>query len=204
MDRGVFMRYIILTMAGLTVPPNRAFAMPSPSPTTTPFPWDECDVNDALPYDRPLEFKMRTLDGPDFDLASYRGKALLLNIFATWCGPCYKEMPFVVEAASTYAARGFAVVGIDSEESDNAVRAFRKRFNITFPIAMDANGGFTRALEVGKSRADVLFPTSLFIDPGGYLWCMQQGGMGSDELNYRVERFLGASFSSPSPHAAGW
>jgi thiol-disulfide isomerase/thioredoxin len=166
-----------------------------------------CDVSNALPYDRPLGLKMATLSGPDFDLTAYRGKAVLLNIFATWCGPCNTEMPYIVDAASTYAGRGLAVIGVDAGEADRAVSAFRSKYDITFPIAMDRSGGLTQALEVGSTNADSVFPVSLFIDPGGYLYCMQRGAMQKDELAYRVEHFLHASFPAsvrpaPSPRTS--
>jgi thiol-disulfide isomerase/thioredoxin len=123
----------------------------------------------------------------------------LLNIFATWCGPCNQEMPYIVDAASTYAGRGLAVIGVDAGEADRAVSAFRSKYDITFPIAMDRGGGLTRALEVGSTNADAVYPVSLFIDPRGYLYCMQRGAMQKDELTYRIEHFLHASFPSPSP-----
>jgi thiol-disulfide isomerase/thioredoxin len=176
-------------------------ASPSPAPSTspTPFPWDMCAQSAALPYDHPLGLKMRVLDGPDLDLVSYRGKAVLLNIFATWCGPCNNEMPYVVEAATEFADRGLVVVGIDAREPDDTVRAFRKKYGITFPIAMDHNGGFVRALEAGRSSDTVAYPVSLFIDPSGYLYCVQNGAMSRYELRYRIDHFLAESFASPSP-----
>ena len=147
------------------------------------------------------------LDGPDFDLVKYRGQAVLLHIFATWCGPCNREMPHIVEAAAEYAPRGLTIVGIDSSESDNTVRAFRKRYGMTFPIAMDANGSFVQALEIGVSRnADINYPVTLFIDPNGYLYCDFIGSMGRRQLRYRIEHFLaaaaGAIVPRPSPSAS--
>ena len=129
-----------------------ASGAPAPAPTATPFAWDMCEQNPALPYDHPLGLKMRVLDGPDFDLTAYRGHPTILHIFATWCEPCAIEMPNIVAAAQTYADRGLKIVGIDVRESDNAVRAYRKKFNIPFPIAMDENGGFSRVLENGIAR----------------------------------------------------
>ena len=136
---------------------------------------------------------MRVLDGPNFNLAAYRGQAVMLHIFATWCGPCNTEMPYVVEAAQEYAPRGLAVIGIDAREEDNTVRAFRKRFGIPFPVAMDADGTFVRVLEVGDQGATINFPVTLFIDPNGYLYCQMVGGMSRSELRYRIEHFLAVS-----------
>lgn len=196
MDRGEFVKILGLALAG--------GASPSPSPTASPNKWDECDVDAALPYDRPLGLKMRVLDGPDFDLVKYRGQPVLLHIFATWCGPCNREMPHIVEAAADYAPRGLSVVGIDSMEPDDTVRAFRKRYGITFPIAMDANGTFVKVLEVGaRSSADINYPVTLFIAPNGYLYCDLIGSRGRREMRYRIERFLEASAApQPSPSSS--
>ena len=176
-----------------------ATAAPSPRP------WDICLQNPTLPYDRPLAMKMRVLDGPDFDLIKYRGMATLLHIFASWCEPCAVEMPHIVDIATAYAARGLRVVGIDYRESDNTVRAYRKRFGIPFPIAMDEDGTFTEALEEGR-RTTIELPASLYVTPDGYLYCYTQGSTKNPglELTYRIEKFLNqappaAAALAPSP-----
>ncbi|HZV77292.1 MAG TPA: TlpA disulfide reductase family protein [Candidatus Babeliales bacterium] len=197
MDRLEFLSALAAALAGAAPVPS-----PSPSPTTSSNPWDECTTSGALPYDRPIGLKMRVLDGPDFDLIKYRGQAVLLHIFATWCGPCNKEMPYVVEAAADYAPHGLAVIGIDSREQDNTVRAFRKRYGIAFPIAMDADGTFVQVLEVGMKHGTVNFPVTLFIDPDGYLYCDLVGGVSRGQLRYRIERFLTASAGALKPAAS--
>ncbi|HEX4014486.1 MAG TPA: TlpA disulfide reductase family protein [Candidatus Cybelea sp.] len=176
--------------------------VPSPGPRTVPKRWDECAQNPGLPYDRPLGLTMRVLDGPDFDLIKYRGRAVLINIFATWCGPCNGEMPYVVEAEEDFASRGLSVVGIDAREEDDTVRAFRKRYDITFPIAMDRNGTFVKVLEVGANGRNVVYPVSLFVDPNGFLTCDVIGAMGRRQLRYRIERSLATSapaIATPAP-----
>ena len=145
MDRVEF-----LTLLGFAFA-SSASPLPSSSPSASPSPWDQCEQSNALAYDRPLGLTMRVLDGPEFNLMKYRGQPVLLHIFATWCGPCNREMPHMVEAAQDYASRGLAVIGIDAREEDDTVRAFRKRYGITFPIAMDANGTFVNVLELGRT-----------------------------------------------------
>lgn len=188
LDRVLFLKSLAAAFA--------AAATPKPIVTASPDPWDMCLQNPVLPYDHPLELKMRVLDGPDFDLMKYRGSPTILHIFATWCEPCAVEMPFIVDAAQKYAAKGLKVVGIDAEESDNAVRAYRKKYNIQFPIAMDERGGFTAALENGN-RGAWKIPVSLFITPDGYLYCYKEGTTKNpgDELTYRIEKFLKATSS---------
>ena len=133
---------------------------------------------------------MRVLDGPDFDLMKYRGRPVMLNIFATWCGPCNDEMPIVVDASTKYADKDLAIIGIDVDEKDNTVRGFRKKFSIPFPIAMDENGGFAYALENGTKKNSISFPNTLFIRPDGLLYCFVERAMFKDEFTYRTEAFL--------------
>lgn len=179
MDRALFIQSVLAALAA------------SPSPSASPLPWDICTKNPVLPYDHPLDLKMQTLDGPDFHLLSYRGSAVLLNIFASWCGPCNKEQPALVELAAQYAPQGLVTVGINDREPDDVVRHYRKKFNIGFPIAMDRTGVFTQALQAGSHRdIEKWIPTSLFITPQGYLYCYISESFSRDELDYRIKKFL--------------
>jgi thiol-disulfide isomerase/thioredoxin len=186
-----------------------ATAVPSPQSSVihiesaTPAPWDLWDKS-PLPYDKPIEITMDLLDAgkTQFKLSHYRGYAVVLNIFATWCGPCNHEQPRLVDTAARYASKGLAVIGIDCADEDDAVRAYRKKYAITYPIAMDRNGGFSYGLEVGKDRGNIVFPVSIFIAPDGYLYGTLIGSMGSDELEYRVKKFLADAsqeIATPSP-----
>lgn len=177
---------------------NTAPAEPFVEPTLNPK--YKCWRNPGLPYGTPLGLKLETLDGPDFDLAAHRGKVVLLNIFATWCGPCREEAPFVVRLSEKYAARGLYVVGIDDREPDDTVRQFRKQFAITYPIAMDRKGILSKNLE---GTPDESLPSTLLIGPRGYLRCYVPGEMDKDELEYRIKRALFGSEQNlePSPLA---
>lgn len=170
-------------------------AVPSPTPSENP--WDLCTKNPVLPYDHPLDLKMQTLDGPDFHLLSYRGLAVMLNIFASWCPPCNKEQPAIVELAAEYAPQGLVTVGINDREPDDVVRHYRKKYGITYPIAMDRGGAFSQALQAGSHRdIERTIPTWLFVTPSGYLYCYASEEFARDELDYRIKKFL--AFSPPT------
>jgi thiol-disulfide isomerase/thioredoxin len=190
-----------------------AAAAPSPSPrpsvttivSSTPAPWDLWDKS-PLPYDMPLEITMELLDAgqEQFKLSHYRGSPVVLNIFATWCGPCNKEQPYLVDAAARYASKGLALIGIDCRDSDDAVRAYRKKYGITYPIAMDRDGWFSLGLERDNQPGNIQFPVSLFIAPNGFLYGTLIGGTSADELEYRLKKFLAdvsqeTTTPSPSP-----
>ena len=158
-----------------------------------------CTPNTVLPYDRPLGLRIQELDAPDFDLAKYRGQGVVLNIFATWCGACQYELPYLLAAAKQYADRGVRVVLVDYDERDNTVRHFRSKEHVTLPIAMDRSGGFTRALEIGTNYRDLLFPSTLFIAPDGRLTCFVQRAMDADEWDREIDKIVPAA--SPTGRA---
>ncbi|HSL72683.1 MAG TPA: TlpA disulfide reductase family protein [Longimicrobiales bacterium] len=85
------------------------------------------------------EFAARTLSGDSLRLSELRGNPILLNIWATWCIPCRKEMPELEALHKTYAARGLRVIGVSVDEgsADDAVRAYTKEFGITYTILRD-------------------------------------------------------------------
>jgi thiol-disulfide isomerase/thioredoxin len=174
---------------------------PRPSPTGAPSgdPFDQCDDNPAIPYNRPVGLQMRVLDGPDFDLMKYRGYVVWINIFATWCPPCNHEQAGVVALAQKYYDRGLRVIGLNFRESDDTVRAYRKKYGIEFPIMMDAHGSFSRALQQSSSDSMLAFPAHLMFTPWGYLYCYRLGSMERDELVHKLEALMTTLPSPPPP-----
>ncbi len=166
---------------------------------SSPAPDDDspvCDQNPVLPYDKRLEIKDSALDGPPFDLAKYRGYAVWINIFATWCAPCREEQPIVVSTAAKYRAQGLRTIGLFANESDDAIRAYRAKFDITFPLVRDAEGYLTMNLQ--GSSTEMTFPSHLFIDGNGVLYCYEIGGLGTDTIENIVTNLLKTT-ESPLP-----
>lgn len=125
----------------------------------------------SLPEHRPIAWKMDVLDGPEFDLTVYRGKVVFINVFATWCGPCNSEQPAVVRFAEAHPD-DTAVIGMNYEEYDDKVRAYRKKFAIPYPIAMDRQGKILRGVYTGQKMA---FPMTIVFHPDGTLSCAWEG-----------------------------
>ncbi|MBV8082537.1 MAG: TlpA family protein disulfide reductase [Candidatus Eremiobacteraeota bacterium] len=177
MDRGAFLAGCGALTLALSRPP------------------DLCTHNEVLPYNDPLELKMRVLDGPDFALSQYSGYVVWMNIFTTWCPPCQKEQAFVVKASIDGYDRGLRVIGIDCAEDDDVVRAYRKKYAIPYPIAMDQKGGFSYALE---SKTKLEFPAHIFITPSGYLDCYVVGEMSEQEITRKLDSMLAAPTPKPT------
>src|ERR1700675_315120 len=107
------------------------------------------------------EFAVKGIDGSAVNLADARGKVVLLNFWATWCGPCRMEVPDLVELQKKYQDR-LQVIGLVVDDADeDGVRKFAKRYGINYPIAMATD---EMRFQFGGVPA---LPTSFIIDPQG-------------------------------------
>lgn len=109
------------------------------------------------------DFALQTIDGKRVTLAQYRGKTLVLNVWATWCPPCRLETPDLGRSARELRARGVEFLGVDITEDAPIVRAFVAAKGPPYPQAVDRTKAFERAYDVES------FPTTYVIDPRGIL-----------------------------------
>ena len=133
---------------------------------------------------RALELRLPLAGGGEVDLAHYRGQVVLVNFWATWCGPCRAEMPAMERAYQTHGPRGFAVLAVDVQEREPEVLAFLREVGATFPSAIDANGEATRAWRA------VGLPTSFLIDRQGIIREVRVGPFTDEMLEERLTRLL--------------
>jgi peroxiredoxin len=134
------------------------------------------------------DFELGTLDGERFALSELRGKAVLLNFWATWCPPCRSEMPAMQQAHTDYGSDAFVILAVNSTYQDRSadVEAFVLEGGLTFPVLLDITG------EVSALYKVYSMPTSFFIDPEGIIREIVIGGPMSEALlRTRVDRLLG-------------
>src|SRR5580658_4692926 len=87
--------------------------------------------------ERVPEFSLPDTSGHKVALRQFKDKVILLDFWATWCGPCKKEMPGYEELYRRYKSRGLVVVGIALDSSPAQVRAFAKKYGITYPLLIN-------------------------------------------------------------------
>jgi len=102
-----------------------------------------CDKN---PKAANLNFVLKDSEGKDYNLASQKGKVILLDFWATWCPPCKVEIPWFVEFQRTYGPKGFIVIGVSVDDPASALKPFGEQYNVNYPLL------------VGDGRADIKGP----------------------------------------------
>ena len=122
-------------------------------------------------------FRLRAPDGASVALTDFRGRHVLLNFWASWCGPCRGETP-ALQAFFEERAPGLVVVGVNQQESREAAAAFAGEFGVTYPIALDADGRVSAAYRVSTG-----LPVSFLIDPAGVVRAIHRGALTRADLD---------------------
>lgn len=141
------------------------------------------NVGDPMP-----PYSAKLLDGQPFDLAAEKGNVVLLNVWATWCGPCRYEIPELQKLHDAYGRRGFKVVGISVDEGDPAdVKQFTADQKMTYPVVLDPDGRIANVLQT------MVLPTSVLLDRSGKIVWRQVGALppGDAKLTTAIAAALG-------------
>lgn len=126
------------------------------------------------------EFIGTTLEGEAVQLSDLRGKTVLVNIFASWCGPCRAEAPHLVKA-DNMLGEDVVIIGLNLQEKIPEVESFKQDFGIDFPLVLNEDGRLT---EIYKP---IGLPTSWFIDPDGVVRYVHTGPMTGDIILAAIE-----------------
>lgn len=134
-------------------------------------------------------FTLRSIQGKKVSLANYKGKAVLVNFWATWCAPCKIEIPWLVSLHNQYAAQGFQVLGV-SEDDPTVTQAdlknFSKQLHMNYPILRGTDA-------VARKYGGVDFlPTSFYIGRNGKVVAETAGLVGEDEMEANIKKALAA------------
>ncbi len=125
------------------------------------------------------DFTLQSSTGENVRLAEQRGKVVMLNFWASWCGPCRKEMPLLDAMYQRYSSAGFVLYGVNVEEDNTDAKKLLKELGVTFPVLFDT-----------ESKASSLYnvdamPTTVVIDKKGQVRYVNRGYKDGDENKYR-------------------
>jgi len=125
------------------------------------------------------DFTLKSLAGKNLKLSEMRGNVVLINFWASWCGPCRQEMPLLNSLHNKYEPLGFTVIGVNVEEKTENARGFIKDTPVDFPILLDNRN------QVSKLYKVVAMPTTVVVDRDGNMRFLHHGYVPGDELEYR-------------------
>jgi thiol-disulfide isomerase/thioredoxin len=130
----------------------------------------------------------KTFDGGQLSLRTAGlGKVVVLNVWASWCGPCRQESPMLGAAAKTYAAQGVVFVGIDEADTTSAGRAFAASAGMTYPSFVDPDGGLLSKL---KMLPQMGIPSTLVLDKDGRIAARVIGPTNAAQLQQVLSRLV--------------
>jgi cytochrome c biogenesis protein CcmG/thiol:disulfide interchange protein DsbE len=137
------------------------------------------------------DFTLERLDQEgELTLSSRRGKAVVLNVWASWCIPCKEEAPFLEQVWQQNRSRGVVVVGLDAKDFRSDARRFMKRFGLTFPIVYDGPGDTLGSYGVTG------FPETFVIDREGKVVEAFAGAVNATEDRARLRAALEQALTS--------
>ncbi len=137
------------------------------------------------------DFELKTIDGKTVHLSDYKGKAVLLNFWATWCPPCKIEMPWFVDLQKQYGGQGLQVIGVAMDDvGPDAIRKFASDLGVNYPIL------------IGKESVADLYggmqflPTTFYIDRQGKIVDRVFGLVSHSEIEGDVKKALSSATAS--------
>jgi thiol-disulfide isomerase/thioredoxin len=151
----------------------------------------------VLGYGTPApDFTLETLDGKSVSLSSLRGKAVVVNFWATWCGPCKIETPWLVEMQNQYGAQGLQIVGVAMDDSGkDEIARFAKNMGMNYPVALGKEA-------VGDAYGGVSYlPESFFVGRDGKIVDKIMGLEGRSEIEDAIKKALNTQ-ASPAATAS--
>ena len=124
-------------------------------------------------------FTLTTLGGQPSGLSAYKGQVVMVNFWATWCGPCQQEMPLLDQMYKKYKPAGFTLIGVNVDKEAPPVKQLLERKPVSFPVLLDPANQVSKAYHVDE------MPSSVIIDRKGQIRYIHRGYKPGDENDYQ-------------------
>ena len=115
------------------------------------------------------DFTLKSVSGENLKLSEFRGEVVLINFWASWCGPCRQEMPVLSALHDKYKALGFTVLGINVEEDSSKARRLLQDIPVSFPVLLDTESIVSKQYDV------VAMPSTVLVDRDGNMRYLHKG-----------------------------
>jgi len=125
------------------------------------------------------EFQLRARDGAEISLTDLKGQVVMINFWATWCGPCRQEMPHLEALYQRYGSLGFTLLGVNVEDDPRGAEAWLKETPVSFPILFDSDNRVTKLYDV------VAMPSTVLVDRSGNVRYLHHGYKPGYENEYQ-------------------
>lgn len=129
-------------------------------------------------------FRLSAPSGDTIELTEFRGRYVLVNFWATWCGPCRGETPDLQKFFSEHAVNGFSIIGVNQQESAELAADFAANFEVTYSIALDLTGVVSTAYQVSTG-----LPITFLLDPEGVILDIVIGRISNTKLAEYAETY---------------
>lgn len=164
--------------------PQRPSSEIEPAPSAAA-PTDNPAVSAAPANGSPaLDFTLKTVDGQEVRLSDFRGRPVIVNFWATWCGPCQIEMPMLSKAVEQNQDKGLVVLAVNQMEPVNTVKSWIDNKKFPFTVVMDSTG------QIGQSYRVRAYPTTYFVDADGVVKSWQVGSLTQVTLDRHLAKLF--------------
>ena len=127
------------------------------------------------------DFTLKSRSGDNVKLSELRGKVILINFWASWCGPCRQEMPVLDQLYQRYRSLDFTILGVNVEENSDAAKSLLKDISVSFPILFDSANNVSKLYKVKG------MPSTILVDRDGNMRYMYMGYQHGYEQEYQKQ-----------------
>lgn len=177
---------ILIVVAGAVACSKNTTPPPESKVPVVGLPTSEPSDKVGKPAD--LSFSLKDMHGATVALASYKGRPLVLNFWATWCAPCKKEIPWFIEFKDQFAGKGLEIVGVSIDDPAKELQLFATEQKMNYPVLM----ALDQEAVLTAYEAEVMVPVTWFIKRDGTVFSRTVGITTRDYFESQIQAILGS------------